>query len=245
MELYADYHTHTRHSHGEGTVLDNAARAAQIGLEEIAISDHGPRHMFGIGIKNLAVLGQIRSEIEAAAEIFPQVKIKLGVEANVTSIRGDIDIPPDYIHRLDLLLVGLHLMVKPEQWLDGLQRTAGHFLRGLSPGFRRKTRLLNTEAIVNAVYRHPIQIVTHPGHRFDIDSRALAKACAARGTAFEINTSHKHMTVELIELAANEGVKFVIGSDAHHPSRVGDFAYGIQLAQQAGLTPSLILNARG
>lgn len=52
------------------------------------------------------------------------------------------------------------------------------------------------------------------------------------------------MTVELIEIAASEGVKFVIGSDAHHPSRIGDFEHGIALAKEAGLTPDLILNAR-
>ncbi|HOB09322.1 MAG: PHP domain-containing protein [Limnochordia bacterium] len=244
MELFADYHTHTRHSHGKGTVLDNVARAAQIGLEEIAITDHGPRHMLGIGIRSLAVLDKTRSEIEAAAAVYPHVKVKLGVEANVTSIRGDIDVAPEYIEKLDLLLVGLHLMVKPEQWLDGLNRAAAHFLRGLTPGLKRKARLLNTEALVNAVNRHPIQIVTHPGHRFDIDTRALARACAARGAAFEINTSHQHMTVSLIKTAANEGVKFAISSDAHQPSRVGDFAYGVWLAGQAGLTPEMIVNAR-
>ncbi|HKM18242.1 MAG TPA: PHP domain-containing protein [Limnochordia bacterium] len=244
MELFADYHTHTRHSHGKGTVLDNVARANEIGLAEIAISDHGPGHMFGIGIKNLAVPDQIRSEIEAGMVLYPRVKVKLGIEANVTSIRGDIDIPPQYVGKLDLLLVGLHVMVRPEQWLDGLNRTAVHFLRGLSPGLRRKARLLNTEAIVNAVYRHPIDIVTHPGHRFAIDSRELAKACAERNTAFEINTSHRHITVELIELAADAGVKFVICSDAHHPRRVGDFDYGIQMAKAAGLSRALILNAK-
>ncbi|HHX02455.1 MAG TPA: PHP domain-containing protein [Firmicutes bacterium] len=244
MELFADYHTHTKHSHGKGKVLDNVAQAELIGLDEIAISDHGPGHMFGIGIKNLVVLDQIRSEIEASMQVHSNVQVKLGVEANVTSIHGDIDVSAEYIGKLDLLLVGLHLMVKPEQWLDGVNRTMMHCLRGLTPGLKRKTRLLNTEAIVNAVYRHPIDIITHPGHRFNIDSRELARACAARNTAFEINTSHKNMTIELIELAANEGVKFVIGSDAHHPSRVGDFKYGIDLAKKAGLTPDLVINAK-
>ena len=243
MELFADYHTHTRHSHGKGTVLDNVARAAQIGLRRRHHRSRPKahaRHRY----RSLVVLDKTRSEIEAAAAVYPHVKVKLGVEANVTSIRGDIDVAPEYIEKLDLLLVGLHLMVKPEQWLDGLNRAAAHFLRGLTPGLKRKARLLNTEALVNAVNRHPIQIVTHPGHRFDIDTRALARACAARGAAFEINTSHQHMTVSLIKTAANEGVKFAISSDAHQPSRVGDFAYGVWLAGQAGLTPEMIVNAR-
>ena len=244
MELFADYHTHTKHSHGRGTVLENVARASAIGLEEIAICDHGPAHLMGIGISNLRVLDTIRGEINASMEVYPDVRVKLGIEANVTSIAGDIDIPPEYLRKLDLVQVGLHLMVKPEQWLDGINRTAVHLLRGLTPSLKRKSRLLNTEALINAIYRHQIDIVTHPGHRFNIDTRELAKACAINNTAFEINTSHKNMTVELIKLAANEGVKFVIGSDAHHPNRVGDFEHGIALAKQAGLTPELVLNAK-
>lgn len=244
MEIFADYHTHTIYSHGKGTVLDNVAAASKIGLAEIAISDHGPSHMMGIGIKDIKVLDQIRQDCEAAMKVYPNVRVKLGVESNVTSILGDIDIPKEYQQKLDILQVGLHLMVKPESWFDGLKRTAFHYLKHLSPGLKRKSRLLNTEAIVNAVYKHDIDIVTHPGHRFDIDTKELARACAQRGTALEINTSHDNISLDLIELAANEGVKFVIGSDAHHPSRIGDFSKGVALAKAAGLTAEQIINAR-
>ena len=41
MLLTGDYHTHTIYSHGKGTVLENAMRAKEIGLQEIAITDHG------------------------------------------------------------------------------------------------------------------------------------------------------------------------------------------------------------
>lgn len=244
MEIFADYHTHTIYSHGKGTVLDNVAAASKRGLAEIAISDHGPSHMAGIGIKNIQTLDQIRQDCQQAMKVYPNVQVKLGVESNVTSILGDIDIPQEYQEKLDVLQVGLHLMVNPESWLDGINRTAFHYLKYLGSSFRRKSRMLNTEAIVNAVFKHKIDIITHPGHRFDIDTKALAHACAQRGTAFEINTSHENMTLDLIEIAANEGVKFVIGSDAHHPSRVGDFAKGLALAKAAGLTVEQILNAR-
>lgn len=244
MKIYADYHTHTIHSHGKGTVLENVAKANALGLEEIAISDHGPAHLFGVGIRNIQVLDQIRKEISTSMQVYPSVKVKLGIEANVTSITGDIDVTPEYIDKLDILQVGLHLMVRPERWLDGINRTVAHFLRGLSPNLKRRSRLLNTEAIINAVYKYNIDIITHPGHRLVIDTRELSRACAARGTAMEINTSHQNMTLELIEIAANEGVKFVIGSDAHHPDRVGNFARGIALAKAAGLTANQILNAR-
>ena len=49
MAFFGDYHTHTTYSHGKGSVADNARAAAAVGLKEIAITDHGLRHIiFGI-----------------------------------------------------------------------------------------------------------------------------------------------------------------------------------------------------
>ena len=45
MLLTGDYHTHTPYSHGKNTVDENAAQAAANGLKEIAITDHGFRHV--------------------------------------------------------------------------------------------------------------------------------------------------------------------------------------------------------
>ena len=40
--MTGDFHTHTVHSHGEGTIRDNVLAARAKGLREIAITDHGP-----------------------------------------------------------------------------------------------------------------------------------------------------------------------------------------------------------
>lgn len=49
MILTADYHTHTPYSHGKGTVEENAARAKELGLKQIGITDHGFSHLaFGL-----------------------------------------------------------------------------------------------------------------------------------------------------------------------------------------------------
>ena len=40
--MTGDFHTHTVHSHVEGTIRDNVLAARAKGLREIAITDHGP-----------------------------------------------------------------------------------------------------------------------------------------------------------------------------------------------------------
>ena len=92
MLLYGDYHTHTlysRHHHGKGTVLENASVAADKGLKQIAITDHGFNHeFFGIRRKNIPSL---QEDILNAKEI-TGVDILLGVEANIISLDGDVDV---------------------------------------------------------------------------------------------------------------------------------------------------------
>ena len=51
------------------------------------------------------------------------------------------------------------------------------------------------------------------------------------------------MTEEFVRIAKNHGARFIIGSDAHHPNRVGDFSRAVQIAQKAGLTKKDIINA--
>jgi len=60
MILTADYHTHTPYSHGKGTVMENAARAKELGLKQIGITDHGFSHL-AFGLMRLSVIGGIIS----------------------------------------------------------------------------------------------------------------------------------------------------------------------------------------
>jgi len=45
MAFFGDYHTHTKFSHGKGSVEDNVRAAVAKGLKEVAITDHGFKHM--------------------------------------------------------------------------------------------------------------------------------------------------------------------------------------------------------
>lgn len=244
MELFADYHTHTVYSHGKGTVAENVAAAAQRGLKIIAISDHGPNHLGGFGIKDCAVLKKIRCELDRACAVFTQVQGLVGIEANIISVRGDLDLPPERAHLVDLILANIHSLVLPNSLKDAAAIWGSHYLKRVWPPLSRRSVTVNTEATVNAMARNKIDILTHPGLKFAVDYRVVAQACAHYGTAFEINSSKAYLTPEIIELAALQGASFVIASDAHSPGRVGDFARGLKLAEEAGLTPSQVLNAR-
>jgi putative hydrolase len=241
MKIFADYHTHTLYSHGKGTIRENVDRAIELGLREIGISDHGPRHfLYGIKLKNL---DKMRAEIDSINKSQDKIKVKLGLEANIISIKGELDIDDSIASKLDMVLAGYHFGAFPKNIGQGIKIHGRNYLARYFPSVDRKARVFNTEAVVNAIYNNKIDILTHPGAKANIDTREVAKAAAERGTALEINSSHGHLTVEYIRVAMKEGVKFVISSDAHSPAEVGSVDSGIRRAIEAGLSVGQIINA--
>lgn len=242
MKIIADLHTHTRYSHGKGTVVDNVAVALAKGLEAIAITDHGPRSApwVGASLKDFAAMRQEVLEVDRRAV---GIRVLAGVECNIISSRGHLDLPESVREELDIVLAGLHPGVLPASGRDWLLLTGNNWAAKFSTNLRRRARLINTEAVVEAVYNNDIDVITHPGYHLDIDTADLARACAQRDTAMEINARHGEMTVAYVRAAARQGVRFVINSDAHRQADVGDLARGIAVAMAAGLEPEQVLNS--
>ncbi len=243
--VVADYHTHTVHSHGRGTVLDNARVAAARGLDTIAIADHGPQAVPWVAVDSPRTFDHIRREAAQAARE-TGVKVLTAVECNIMSPDGDLDLPARDLARLDLVLAGLHLLIIPDD-LRRLAEAARLVLPNVAPWkwferTRAKARVTNTKAIVEAVSRHRLAFVTHPGLHLPIDTPELARACARRGTRMEISSAHRETDVPYVRAAARQGVDFTLSSDAHRPERVGDLGRALRIAQKAGLTPERVWN---
>ena len=241
LRIFADYHTHTVHSHGRGTVEDNVKAAISANLRAIAITDHGPANLFGVGVKNLDVFQVIRQEIIACQRKFPHIQILLGVEANIIDLDGTLDVPLERLHEFDIILAGLHLLVHTNSLLSGMVM-AGNLIGRYCPVARNRLRKLNTQAVIAALTQYPIDILTHPGLNVDIDTRAVAEVAAQTGTYMEISTRHHNIQPSYLETAFVAGARFVISSDAHSPGEVGEGELGTQLAKAAAIPPWAIHN---
>lgn len=207
----------------------------------MGITDHGPS-MLGIGL-DLRRWDLIEKDIQRVQSKYPDVRVLLGIEANLISEDGQLDVPDHIIQRLDLLLVGFHLMIKPASLRDGLRLVAGNLMYSrLPPETREEIRRSNTSALIKAIQRYEVDIVTHPGLHLDIDTVELARVCAARHTALEINASHRIPDIEFVRVAAREGAYFVLSSDAHSPRRVGDLRRALEVADAAGVGRGRVIN---
>ncbi|WDV45227.1 PHP domain-containing protein [Clostridiaceae bacterium M8S5] len=242
MKVYADYHTHTIYSHGKGTIEDNIKSAIKVGLEKIAICDHGPGHIgFGISKKKLP---KMREEIDYYNKKYSKIEILLGVESNIVSYEGDIDVDDDMIKYFDMISVGFHYGVLMNSIKDNFRIFILNTLAKKSKKIHDKMIDLNTNALIKAINRYPIDIITHPGAKLDVDIDRLAIAAAKKNVALEINAKHGHLTVDNIIKAAKHNVNFVLGSDAHHPNRVGDFEKSMKRVLESKINIDKIINIR-
>ena len=243
MRIYGDYHTHTIYSHGTGTIRDNVEEAYIKGLKEIAICDHGPGHIsYEIKRKNLRVM---REEIdELNVEFEPKgLKVLLGLEANILGFDGTIDVTEEDLKHLDILLLGYHFGAMPRNPIDFYKLYIFNFFSKIFSGLKVKAMEMNTEALIKAMDRYPINIITHPGSKVYVDIKRLARKAKEKDIALEINASHSHLTIEEIEIALNEGASFYINSDAHRPEDVGNCEKGINRAKKVKVPVERIINA--
>lgn len=240
MKIIADYHTHTVFSHGKGSIEDNVKVARDKGLKMIAISDHGPGHAF-YGIKK-SRYGEMRKEIDRLNEKYEDIEILLSLEANFMSVDGTLDIDDEMIEMADMIMCGYHFGSSPKKLFLDLKMHTFAFLSKSSSFFYKKSKAINTEMILNAIEKYPIDAITHPGAKAPIDVLKIAKAASDKNIALEVNVKHGHLNLEEIKEALKTDVNFFVGSDAHSPERVGDVADSIKRCLDAGVPIERIIN---
>lgn len=245
MKLKADYHIHStysRHNHGKSTIEEIVQKAVELGLEEIAITDHGTRHyLFGIHENKIK---EAKETVMEMRERYPQIKILLGVEANILDYEGNTDITDEVLKHCDIILCGYHIGVLFSTLKDAWKFTVMNKIGRKNNKVFEEMKEKNTEAVIKAMNKYKINILTHPGDKIPLNTEKIAKAAEKTGTILEINNSHSHLNAEEIKIAKNYDVKFVINSDSHIKDRIGSYEKGLKAATDAGLDLSRIINLK-
>lgn len=209
-----DCHTHTIYSgDGKGTIEQNVCAAVKQGLTKIAITDHGFNHM-AYGIKRERVK-EMRAEIERLKKIYP-IEILLGIEANLISYDGDIDLTQEEVKWFDIILLGIHKSTKPKKFWGYFNFT----LRNLMWNTKRHSQKI-TNSYILALKKYPINILVHLHNIVKVDAIKIAAEAIKKGTLIELNNKHMLSSEQEINQMAAMGAKFIIDSDAHRPENVG------------------------
>ena len=242
LNITADYHSHTTYSHGKGSIADNALVASKKGLEILAITDHAVRHPFiGVSRKKYDI---IRKDLQEVQSHYPDMTLLMGIEANILGMDGDIDVTDDDAKLLDIVIAGYHLTSFPYKFADYFNITWNALTKYTLKSTKGQIAR-NTAMYVNAIKKHKIDILTHPGFRLDIDYKEVGKVCADYGTYVELSSRHRTPNDDSIEGLLATDCQFVLDSDAHKSEDVGSVEFAKSLAERHGIPKERIANIDG
>ena len=225
MKFILDVHCHTVNSgHAYSTVSENAAHAAKIGLTHIGICDHAPGMPGGAHIYNFA-------NLKSLPNIINGVRVFKGVECNILSDAGALDLPTNLLAEMEFVIASFH--------------------RGTFPPQDKKT---HTKAVIAAMENNPnMHILGHPGCPFfTVDIEAVVDAAARTNTIIEINNQSLNPNsyrfnghepfLEILKYCQEYKVPVLASSDAHFCTLVGNFERAAEVIQQSGIPEELVLN---
>lgn len=242
MLLFGDYHTHTKYSrnhHGKSTIEQNVQVAVQKGLKEIGITEHGFNHIFfGVRRKNIK---KMRAEIDRLQKIYP-IKIYLGIEANLISSEGDIDLTPTEQSWFDYVVMGYHTMAKPKsikQYFKFFRPNAKAYKKNK---YTQQIINANTRAYILAIKKNRVNIISHLGSKMRVDPIAIAKECKKTGTIIELNARRLCFDSNQAQKMVDMGTKFILDSDAHICTNVGECNKGLNFVVKNNIPQNLVVN---
>ncbi|MCH5158303.1 MAG: PHP domain-containing protein [Clostridiales bacterium] len=239
MAFWGDYHTHTTYSHGKGSVMDNARVAKDVGLKQVAITDHGLKHLC-LGIKKKE-FPRFLEDCKAATKE-TGVHVLAGIENNFNSFRGTLDVPPEYIGMLDIIQGGYHRAAKAPSFGQEFSFQIRNLFSGLRSKSPKKLIAKNTDAYLKLIDNYDIDFIGHINRDIRADAITVAKYAKQKGTYIELNNKNLTITDEELEKMCEEGVLFVVNSDAHRPEAVGNMDKILEVINRLHIPFELIHN---
>ncbi|HVB41166.1 MAG TPA: DNA polymerase/3'-5' exonuclease PolX [Streptosporangiaceae bacterium] len=227
-DVRGDLHSHTNLTDGVGTLDEMVATARGRGYEYFAVTDHAP-NLFMQRMtteKMLAQRDQLR-ELQArlAGDGGPAMTLLHGTELNIAP-DGSVDWPEEILDGFDVCVASVH----------------SHFDQPEAEMTRR---------FLAACENPRVNIIGHPTARrigkrppVEVNFAELFRACAATGTALEINCHPERLDLpsDHIKAARDAGVKFAIDTDSHATGHLDFLKYGVGTAQRGWLSTEDVIN---
>jgi DNA polymerase (family 10) len=216
-------HCHTVYSDGRNSIEEMALAAEAMGMAYLTITDHSPSAYYARGV----VIDRLRAQWDEIARVQERVKIKLlkGTESDILE-DGRLDYPDYLLEQFDIIIASIHSRHK----MDADQMT-NRLLRALRlPLFK--------------IWGHPLGRLIQSRPPFACRMEEVLDAIAISQCAIEVNGDPKRLDLEprWIRAARDRGIKFIVSTDAHSITGLGNLHYGVSMARRGWLTPGEVLN---
>lgn len=224
--LRGDCHSHSNWSDGGSPIEEMAQAAADLGHDYLVLTDHSPRLTVAHGLS----ADDLRRQLDVVAQVNDRLapfRLLSGIEVDILD-EGSLDQDEQLLARLDVVVASVH---------SGLRMSSGPM----------------TARMVAAVNNRHVDILGHCTGRkvagrgrppSSFDHEEVFAACAASGTAVEINSrpDRRDPPEELLRAAVAAGCHFAVDSDAHAPGQLSWLGFGCQQAAEADVPARSIVN---
>ena len=238
MKAIMDLHTHTLAAgHAYSTLLENIDAALAMGLQYLGMSEHGPTSPGGphnFFFSNYKVIPRIYDREENTGRVIPKpdgsLRLLCGVEANICSTNGKLDLEEHYLQKMDYALASIHPFA-----------------------FTAGSRKENTLASVRAFQNPYVKILGHPDDgRFPLDYDELVREARQAQAVLEVNNSSlnpqsarqggRENITELLKTCMKYDQPVIMGTDSHMCFAIGAFDDAEQLMRELEFPKELVLN---
>ncbi len=259
-----DFHIHTvfsGHSSMDMIVGNIIRKAQKTGLRKIVILEHVPQVSNKIQLKvtnnsynpQKTIRAQIDSIIEDRAYFKSEnpdeeIQIMVGAEIDANPNKMDGSLLLKDLAGIDVVLASTHYLPNAKgMWYDELEWSEEQALQMYDEWFVWAMHIASNKDV--NIFAHPgislcaIKAITEfTGSVLD-DFEKLFLICKKFDTAIEINenaiskltTQQAKTYINIFRIAKDVGVKFSIGSDSHHPRKIGKYKWAKQIIKDIGI----------
>jgi DNA polymerase (family 10) len=218
-------HSHSTWSDGLHTIEQMALAAKEKGFEYLVISDHSKSAFYANGLQEDRIRAQ-HKEIDALNKKLAPFVIFKSIESDILN-DGSLDYPDEILALFDIVIASVHSNLKMTEE-------------------KAMMRLMNAiENPYTSILGHPTGRLLLSRKGYPINHEAIIMACAANNVVIELNAHPRRLDMDwrYIHQAMQEDVLISINPDAHAIDGFEDCAYGVLVAQKAGLTAAQNLSS--
>ncbi|MCY3826906.1 MAG: DNA polymerase/3'-5' exonuclease PolX [Candidatus Dadabacteria bacterium] len=226
-DLRGDLHAHSTWSDGASTIRQMADKAASLGYEYIAMTDHSPSSRIAKGL-SIKRLWQKKEEVEKINSEGRAIRILMGSEVDILR-DGSLDYPDEVLRELDFVVASVHGSFSMEE--------------------REMTR-----RICGAIENPNVDALGHPTGRligqrepYRVDIDAVIETARDHDKALEINSSYKRLDLKDTHArkAVEAGVKIMVSTDAHRIQHLERIIFGVGTARRGWVKKTDVVNTYG
>ena len=223
-DLKGSLHAHSTWSDGAETIERMAEACRERGLQYLGLTDHSRTAAYAGGL-SIERVEQQWIEIDNLNQKWKDFQVLKGIESDIL-VDGQLDYPAEILTGFDFVIASIH---------SGFQMDEARA----------------TQRLIRAVENPYTNILGHPTGRlllaregYPINHAKVIDACAATGTAIEINANPYRLDLDWqwVAYALDKGVHIAISPDAHAIGELDYARWGVAIGRKGGLTPEQTLN---